>query len=113
MKRDISILLEDILRCIKLIEKYLEMINNDKTVFMNTEWVQDSVIRRLEIIGEASKNIPLEFRENYPEIPWKLMAGMRDVLIHGYFGINLERVWNVIIGELKELKIQIIDIDAI
>ena len=110
MKRDISILLEDILGSIKLIEKYLEMINNDKTIFMNTEWVQDSVIRRLEIIGEASKNIPSEFRAKNPEIPWKLIAGMRDVLIHGYFGINLERVWNAVIDEIKELKKQIIGI---
>ena len=64
---------------------YDEFVQDDKTVF--------AVVRAIEIIGEAVKNIPEEVRGSYPEIPWKDMAGMRDKLIHSYFGIRLERVW--------------------
>ena len=63
-----------------------------------------AVIRRLEIMGEAAKNIPEDFRNKYCEVPWKQIAGMRDVLIHGYFGVNLERVWIVVERDLPDLK---------
>jgi len=66
---------------------YDEFVQDDKTVF--------AVVRAIEIIGEAVKNIPEEVRGSYPEIPWKDMAGMRDKLIHSYFGIRLERVWKL------------------
>lgn len=89
MTRNYDLLIYDILESIELIEDYLNGINNDKETFEKTKLVQDSIIRRLEIIGEATKNIPTDIREKYPDVPWKLMAGMRDVLIHSYFGINL------------------------
>jgi uncharacterized protein with HEPN domain len=62
-----------------------------------------AVIRALEIIGEATKNIPESIREQYPEIPWKGFAGMRDKLIHAYFGVNLEVVWDTIQQDLPRL----------
>ena len=68
------------------------------------------MLRRLEIIGEAVKNIPDDFRAKYPDIPWRQIAGMRDVLIHAYFGVNLRRVWKVIKEDLPEIKLKILKI---
>jgi len=56
----------------------------------------NAVIRSLEVIGEATKNLPTSFRDNYPDIPWKQMAGMRDKLIHEYFGVDIQMVWQAI-----------------
>jgi uncharacterized protein with HEPN domain len=65
---------------------------------------QDAVIRNLEIIGEAVKNLPAELTDKYPEIPWKNIAGMRDRLIHHYFGVNLKMVWGVVENRLEDLN---------
>ena len=67
-------------------------------------------MKRLEVIGEAVKNIPDDFKEEYPDIPWKKIAGMRDILIHQYFGINLKRVWKTIKEDLPQLKAKITQI---
>jgi len=64
---------------------------------------QDAVIRNLEIIGEATKNLSGELRTKYPDLPWKGMAGVRDRLIHDYFGVNLDIVWQIITAELPEV----------
>ena len=72
--------------------------------FKKETWVQDAVFRRLEIIGEAVKNIPQDFKERYPDISWKNIAGMRDVLIHGYSGVSLAMTWKVIVKDIPELK---------
>ena len=64
---------------------------------------QDAVVRNLEIIGEATKNLSPEFRDTHPRIPWKDMAGMRDIMIHQYFGVNNEIVWTIIEHELSPL----------
>lgn len=77
--------------------------NLDEHDFYNSEEKQDAVIRRLEIIGEAAKKISQQTRDAYPNIPWKEMSGMRDVLIHEYFGISPSIVWNVIRNELNHL----------
>jgi len=79
---------------IEKIEEYTTDVNEEE--FYKNTFVQDAVLRRLEIIGEAVKNIPDDFRAKYPDIPWRQIAGMRDVLIHAYFGVNLRRVWKVI-----------------
>ena len=107
-KRDTRVFLEDILESIEKIEEYTTDINEEE--FYENTFVQDAVIRRLEIIGEAVKNIPDDFRVKYPDIPWRQIAGMRDVLIHAYFGVNLRRVWKVIKEDIPELKLKILKI---
>ena len=107
-KRDVRVFLEDILESIEKIEEYTTDVNEEE--FYENTFVQDAVIRRLEIIGEAVKNIPDDFRVKYPDIPWRQIAGMRDVLIHAYFGVNPRRVWKVIKEDIPELKLKILKI---
>lgn len=85
------VFIHHILESTELINEYVEDVSMKE--FLLSTQIQDSVIRRLEIIGEATKKISMSFREKYPHIPWKLMAGMRDILIHEYFGVDNVLVW--------------------
>src|SRR3989338_10972852 len=105
MKRDIGLFIEDILNSIKHIENFSR--NLDKDRFSKNNLRQSAIIRQLEIIGEAVKNIPNSFREKYPKIAWKDIAGLRDILSHAYFGVNLDRVWKIIEIDLPKLKEEI------
>ena len=105
MKRDPLLFLEDISEAILLIEKYIQKISKED--FAKDVQLQDSVIRRLEIIGEAAKNIPAHLKEKYPIIPGKEICGMRDVLTHAYFGTNIDRVWKTVSQDLQKLKTEI------
>jgi uncharacterized protein with HEPN domain len=110
MAREIRLYLEDILESISKIEEYTKDINESE-FYVNVE-KQDSVLRRLEIIGEAVKNIPQEIKDKYQDIEWKKLAGLRDILIHAYFGVNLFRVWGIIRDDLPKIHIQILNIKA-
>ena len=102
MKRDTNLFINDILENIQLIEDSIKNISQSN--FKTNSLIIDATIRRLEIIGEATKNIPDSFREKYPDIPWKKIAGFRDVLIHAYFGVDIQRVWIIIKKDLPILK---------
>lgn len=95
-------LLCDITDSISRIENYIKEINFEN--FKRDQKTQDAVIRNLEIIGEASKIISNEIKNEMPTIPWKKMAGIRDHLFHNYSGINLDIVWNVVSKELSPIK---------
>ena len=103
--KDTGVFLTHILESIELIEIYVK--DMDKQAFLSDIEAQDASMRRLEIIGEACKNIPADFRKSHPVIPWKKIAGLRDVLIHEYFGADLGLVWSVIHNRIPELRSEI------
>ncbi len=103
MKQD-SVYLRHILDAINKIESYIS-VGHD-AFFSQTHW-QDAVIRQLEILGEATKRLSPALRSRYPDIPWKRMAGLRDVLIHDYFGVDLNMVWQIAQEYLPKLRAEI------
>ncbi len=102
MKKDNLVFLKHILDAINLIEEYLK--DKEFQEFTNNHMLQDAVIREIEIIGEATKNLAEDFKNKYPEIPWRQIAGMRDKLIHGYFGVDLDAVWDTATTDVPSLK---------
>ena len=102
MTRDLCLYVEDILASIDRIQEYTRGL--DEQSFSENAQAQDAVLRRLEVMGEAVKNIPESLRGKYPEIPWRNIAGLRDVLIHQYFGVNLHRTWLIVTEDIPVLK---------
>lgn len=108
MKKDPKVYLTHILESITLLEKYLKRITQEQ--FYHSDEKQDLAVRRIEVIGEATKNIPDELKKQYPDIPWKRMAGMRDVLIHDYDDVDYKIVWETATIFIPQLKKQIDEI---
>ncbi|NOX48066.1 MAG: DUF86 domain-containing protein [Chlorobi bacterium] len=93
IKRDSNLYLEDMLNSMLRIEEYIGDLEFRE--FKMNYMVVDAIIRNFEIIGEASKNVPLEIKNNHPEIPWKKMYGLRNLITHEYFGIDYEMIWEI------------------
>lgn len=102
MSKDPAIFLKHILESIEHIENYMKDLSEDN--FLNSDEKQDSVIRRLEILGEAIKNLSEEFRQQHPEIEWNKAMATRNILIHNYFGIDLKIIWDTVTQDLPIFK---------
>ena len=101
-KRSIELYLRDILDAIDKIETYTSSV--DFEMFSKNPMMIDAVLMNIAVIGEAAKKVPDEIKESYPEIPWKEISGMRDRIIHDYFGIDIEIVWQTVIKDIPYLK---------
>lgn len=99
--KDDTIYLKHILDAIAKIERYVSVGRDE---FMAQSHWQDSVIRQLEIIGEAAKNLSPNLRDSHPNVPWRKICGMRDVLIHNYMGVDIDAVWGVTQTRIPTLK---------
>lgn len=99
---DDTVYLKHIRDAIERIETYTEGLTEDE--FKNDSLVQDGVIRQIGIIGEAAKQLSEEARNDIDDVPWNDIAGMRDKLIHGYFGVDLDTVWDTVQDDIPELK---------
>lgn len=106
--RNYKLYLDDILEATKRIEKYSKGFTLRK--MGKDSLVVDAIVRNLEIIGEAVKNIPVNIKEKYPDIEWKKIAGLRDILAHEYFGVDLVVLWDIIECKMPILKKQIVGI---
>jgi len=108
MKRDDTVYLQHILDAIARIEEYLQDINEES--FHRRYLVQDGVVRQLEVIGEAIKHLSGELRDEYAHVPWRDFAGMRDKLIHHYFGVDMGTVWLTTKQDIPFLKAEVMRI---
>jgi uncharacterized protein with HEPN domain len=102
LKRDVRLYLDDIFDAVEKIENYVNGFTFED--FSEDSKTVDAIVRNFEVIGEATKRVPSETKEKYPQIPWKMMAGTRDKLIHEYFGVNLQVLWKAVKEDLPPLK---------
>jgi len=104
-KRDVLVYLDDILESAELIEFYIAAISEGE--FYQSLEKQDAILHRLQIIGEAAKHVPATYREKWNQVPWKDIAGIRDIIVHEYFGITLTMIWKTAVEDIPQLKQQI------
>jgi uncharacterized protein with HEPN domain len=101
-KREWKLLFEDIIECINKIEEYTTDLTFDD--FEESNLVTDAVVRNIEIIGEASKNIPTEIQQSFSDIPWQKLRGIRNRIVHDYFDVDRKIIWFIVTSELTTLK---------
>jgi len=102
MKRDVSLYVKDIVEYMERAEEHVKDLSYEE--FIKDSKACDAVVRCLEVIGEATKNIPDKIRNKYPSIPWRDMAGMRDKIIHAYFTVDFEEVWLTVKEDIPRIK---------
>ena len=104
--RDPRVILDEMIESITLIRSY----TRDATfeTFGAQRLLQDAVIHRIEILGEAASQMPTEFQSQHPAVPWRVITDMRNRLIHGYFAVRLDLVWQMVIGDLPPLEAQLL-----
>ncbi len=108
MNKDPLVFISHIIDSIKDIEHFMK--NVSKELFFKNKEKRSAVIRQIEVIGEAVKNLPSDFKDRNPNIPWKDIVGMRDKLMHHYFGVDLETIWKTVNRDIPVLKKQVQDI---
>ena len=107
MPRDASLFLDDILDACRKIRRYTVNVTPDQ--FRSDEKTVDAVVRNLEVIGEAAKKLPDEFRDQIRDVEWQRIAGLRDILIHEYFGIDVEIIWDIVQNKVPTLELRVED----
>jgi len=90
------------------IERIEQYASHGHEAFLTEHHWQDGIVRQLEIVGEATKHLSAEFRKAHPQVPWQRIAGLRDVLVHDYMGVDLNAVWDIVRNRVPELKFQVL-----
>src|SRR5690242_535804 len=106
MSAGVKVLLQNILDCTQRIQEYTHGLS--KEAFLASPQIQDAVVRRTEIIGEAVKNLPAEWKDAHPRVPWREIARMRAILIHRYFSVDLDLTWQTAQQDIPELEREIV-----
>ncbi len=102
MKKDDSVYLHHIIDAFLQIEHYTESVSHEE--FLHNRLLQDGVIRQLEVMGEAARNLSENLRNEHPQLPWRQMIGLRNRMIHAYFNVDLQIIWEIIKGDIPDLK---------
>lgn len=101
-KRSVDLYLQDIIECVDLIAEYTAGVSREE--FFEDQKLVDAIVRRLGIIGEAAKQLPEDFRTAHPDVPWESMIGMRNKILHEYFGVDEAILWKTIQEDLPPLQ---------
>ena len=107
MKRTYRLYLNDIIQAMRKIEKYSQGLNYDS--FVNNDMVIDAMLRNIEVIGEAAAQIPDTIKQQYSHIPWKKIIGLRNIVIHEYFGVDLDNIWKIVTENIPEAKQRLVE----
>jgi len=110
MPRDYRVFLDDILEAVTKAKEYTAGFSEEQ--FCADRRTVEAVVWNLQIIGEAAKNIPEEIRSRYPDVPWRDMAGLRNIIVHQYFGIKLDLIWKVVQNDLPLIEVRIREMAA-
>jgi len=101
-ERSPDLLIADMLAAVRKIERFTSGMDQDQ--FRHDEKTVDAVVRNLEVLGEAARRVPEDFASRYSEVPWRQIAGLRNRIVHDYFGLDLEIIWQVIRHDLRQLQ---------